>query len=176
MANQRRSFRRIGPKRATTWEGFSLQFLALTAAAPQFAVIVSEADLENFPNPTLIRQRGQVLAYANAGGVTLDSIIFLGMYFANANAITAGIASLQQPGTDVGSDWIWIDEIPLSDNSGTLDQIRPTTAAHRISIDGKAMRKAEPNQALVMVAQVVDFGATVLNANVTLGARLLFKK
>ena len=141
-----------------------------------FAIVVSEAELEDVPNPTLIRQRGQILAYANAGGATLDSVIFLGMYFANNKAVAAGIASLQLPGTDVGSDWLWTDCIPISDNSGSIDQIRPTTSAARQIIDGKAMRKVEPNQAMVLVGQVVDFGATALNANVTVGCRFLFKK
>ena len=176
MANQRRSFRRAGPRRATTWEGFSVSFAGVTAAAPAFAIVVAEAVLENFPNPTLVRQRGSYLAYANAGGATLDSILFLGLYFADASAVAAGIASLETPGTDVGSDWIWIDQIALSDNSGTLDQNRPTVAAGRRMIDGKAMRKADQNQALILVAEVVDFGATLLNATATVSARLLFKK
>ena len=176
MPNTRRSFRRSGSARATTWEGAAFQFLALIAAAPQFAVVVTEAQLEQFPNPTLVRQRGRVLAYANAGGTILDSVISFGMYYATQAAITAGVASLQLPLTDIGSDWVWHDQVALSDNSGTLDGIRPTTAAARFEIDGKAMRKATPNQSLVIVGQVFDFGAILLNANVTVSLRLLFKK
>jgi len=176
MANTRRSFRRSTPQRGTTWEGATFQFLALTNLAPQFAVIASETVLEQFPNPTLIRQRGRILAYANAGGATLDSVIGLGMYYANSAALAAGIGSLQLPLRDFASDWIWTDRIPLSDNSGSIDQIRPTTAAARIDIDGKAMRKAEPDQTLIIVADIIDFGATLLNTNVSISLRLLFKK
>ena len=122
MANTGRSFRRSGPKRATVWDAFSVHFASVTALLLNFAVVTAEATLESFPNPTLIRQRGSYLVYANAGGTTLDSHVHMGMYFANNAAIAAGIASLQLPGTDFGSDWIWWSTCHIADNSGTLDQ------------------------------------------------------
>jgi len=148
----------------------------VTEAAPVVITVVSEAILENYPNPTLVRQRGAVLAYLNAGGATLDSVLTMGMYFADKAAVTAGIASLELPNRDIGSDWLWWATIPLADNSGTIDQIRPTTSAHRIEIDGKAMRKAEPNQSLVFVAEVTDFGVSNASVAVNASARLLFKR
>ncbi len=157
------------------WQGTNFTFV-VTAAAPTFAVIVTEGQLEDVPNPTLIRQRGAGLIYANAGGATLDSMVGIGMYFADAQAIAAGIGSLQRPITDVSSDWIWHQFLPISDNSGTIDQIRPTTAAMRFEVDGKAMRKADANQGLVLVVQAADTGATLLNATVSIAMRLLFKK
>ena len=175
MPNTRRSFRRNTPRRSTTWEGFSLRF-QVTAALPQFSIVTTEAILENYPNPTLVRQRGRILAYLQAGGATLDSVLTLGMYFATAQAAAAGIGSLAKPFDNIGSDWLWWDSIALSDNSGTIDQIRPTTSAHRIDIDGKGMRKVEQNHVLVFVAQIFDFGATLANASVTAEARLLYKK
>ena len=105
MANRRTATRRSTVRRGNSWAGAAVR-LQVTAAAPTFVIMVSEAELEMFPNPTLVRQRGRILVYAQAGGATLDSVCVLGMYFANAAAITAGVAALQSPGTDSGSDCV----------------------------------------------------------------------
>jgi len=175
LANQRRSFRRTAPRRATTWVGFGLNIGSATAATgPHFLEIATQTVLEQFPNPTLVRQRGEGLVYLNAGGATLDSILSMGMYFADARSLTT--ATVQRPGTDSASDWLWYQGAPLSDNSGTLDQNRPTVSAMRFVIDGKAMRRADSNQSLIFVAEVVDFGATPANIKISVCGRLLFKK
>jgi len=176
MANARRSFRRTAPKRATFWEGFAVKFSTVTVGAPAFAVITTEAILENSPNPTLIRQRGSALVYANAGGATLDSTLFMGIMVADSRAIAVGITGLQLPFTNIGSDWLWWKAVHISDNSGSIDQIRPTTAAARFEIDGKAMRKIGLNEAVVLVLEVSDGGATALSATAAISARMLYKR
>ena len=175
MANQRRSFRGTAPKRGMFWQGFTAQDFAVTAATSRFAIAVDETQLEGVPNPTLIRQRGVGLVYLNAGAVGLDSLLGLGMYVVNAQALAGGTASMQRPITDIGSDWLWHQFAFLSDDSGTLDQARPNKMVYRFEIDGKAMRKIDANQALVVVMQVQDAGLAS-NVNVNLAMRLLFKK
>ena len=178
MASNRRggSFSR-GPKRPTTWEGaiFNLQLVSATSA---FATITSEVVLENHPNPTLVRQRGNALIYEQVRALQMqDSVVGLGLYFANSVAVSVGIIALQLPITDIGSDWLWHTLVPISSNYDAAgDQALDTPLnVMREAIDGKAMRKAEPNQVLVLVGQVQDFGGAS-NVRVVGGVRLLYKQ
>ena len=73
-------FRRTGrprlavpKKRQTTWEGSTISFTALTPGVPGFAIIFSEAIIENFGRPTLVRMRGQLLVAATVASAS-DSL------------------------------------------------------------------------------------------------------
>ena len=166
-----------GLKRPTSWEGtiFNLQLVTATSA---FATITTEAILENTLNSTLIRQRGNVLVYDQVRAAqTIDSVVGLGIYLANNVAVGVGITALQLPITDIGSDWLWHTLIPIASNydaAGDQALDAPLIAMREV-IDGKAMRKVDPNQVLVLVGQVQDFGGAA-NVRVVGGVRLLYKR
>jgi len=173
MADRRRSFVRRGPQRGTSWEGAQLDTLLTTAVPTTFQVVTTEAVLEGFPNPTLVRQRGEMLILEKQQAANDRGIVTCGLYFANAVALAAG--ALQAPLTDIGSDWIWWSTRGMGRDVGVV----PETALGsitRMEIDGKAMRKAQPNQALVMVCQLVTLAGANVQYQVTGAIRLLYKK
>jgi hypothetical protein len=153
--------------------------LQVTAASPGFSVIALETELENVPNPTLIRQRGRILVYEqDRVGQTIDTCVSCGIYIADAKAITAGIASLELPLSNGRSDWVWWDSFLIASNydaAGDIALDAPLIHDRGI-MDGKAMRKIGQNQAVVFVAEATDQGGGVSDIRIDIAGRLLFKK
>jgi len=135
------------------------------------SVIVTEAIFENVPEPTVIRVRGSYVF--SETGIDGTASLFLGIMVADKNAIAAGVASLETPFTDIGSDWLWWDVAPL-DNVGTV-AADPVRTGRRM-IDSKAMRKVKNNQALVFVSEVVGIGAAAAVVTIVFGLRVLIKR
>ena len=138
-------------------------------------VAVSEAEMENVPNPTLIRIRGEFVvrlsAEAAAGSQTLLS---MGLIIQSARAIAAGVGGMPVPFGGIASDWIWHRNVPLSSGAGGLNPADPGQNT-RFEVDNKSMRKFDFNQGLVLVIQnsVITSTATV---EVVGGLRILFKR
>ena len=164
------------PRRSMFWEG--AQFAStLPTGTVDLDVMVAESILENIPNPTIIRCRGNVLIYATAIGASgAQCLLSLGILRVTARALAAGVSSVPTPGTNAGSDWLWHDIIPIGVR-GSLGADSEAEGAHvtRLVIDNKAMRKIEPNEALIMVYENTAITSTV-TCQVTGGARFLFKK
>jgi len=161
-------------KRSTFWEGGSTQF-SIPTASVAVATVVTEAELENIPNPTLIRIHGSVLISVTARTAAADSaVISMGMILQSAAAVTAGVGSMPLPFTDIGSAWIWHRQVLVR------SLIAPPNGTDlagnvRITIDNKAMRKVNPNQALVMIVQNTVQTGTI-TVSISSAQRLLFKK
>ena len=176
MANQRRSGRfSSGPKRRTTWEGAA--FDANIANGVSFvSTVVSEAILENVPNPTVVRIRGRVHIVGTAiGAAFARTQVAMGIYVADSKAITAGITALELPFTGIGSDWMWWDTAILESNTSVSPPSVDNLGSHfDIEIDNKAMRKIQPNQALVFVAENNALNST-LTVQVSGVVRVLLK-
>ena len=104
-----RVFNRSAPRRRMTWEGAEINATA-TSGGAVVNTLVSEANLENVPNPTIVRIRGHVLVRQTAQGAAgTRGEAFMGIKLATGLAISAGIASIEKPFSDIGSDWIWWD-------------------------------------------------------------------
>jgi len=173
LANRRFAPRAV--RRPTFWEG-GVIFNTNATGATVAATLIPEANLENVPNSTLIRIRGEVLCVVTAIGAAASRAIFsMGIKFATASAVAA--ASVESPLTDIGSDWIWWQSVAM-DSSNTLAAPVPDglTVAKRVEIDSKAMRKQSGlNKVLVFVTQ-----NTVVTSTQTItalgSARVLFKR
>ena len=156
----RRNFPRAA-RRRTSWEGSNVA-LSLTTAVQAQQSLVTEAVLETFPNPTVVRIRGELIVGVTAsGGAGSNTNLTMGIKLTTASAFAAGGASVESPNTEIGSDWIWWYAAPTrvadaigsgsGTNVGVLD---------RVHVDSKAMRKVSPNQVLILVVHNVVGGST----------------
>ena len=174
----RRSARTMvrAPKRSMFWEGTTFAVTSGTGTVSAGAV-VSESVLENIPNPTLVRVRGEFVAYATAIGASgAQAIVGIGLIRVTGRALAAGVSSLPTPITDQGSDWLYHKMFPISVR-GSLGADSEATGAHvfRWEIDNKSMRKFELNQAIALVTENSAITSTV-TVQITGALRFLFKK
>ena len=162
------------PKRATFWEGATGEAVMTTGTVATVPV-VTEATLENTPNPTLIRIHGTVYAHVTARTAAGDSCILgLGIMAQSRVAIAAGVASMPAPITDIGSPWIWHRQIVLD------SLVAPPNGTDiggnvRIIVDNKSMRKFDLNQGLQIILQNFALTGTI-TLSATWAFRLLFKR
>jgi len=170
---QRRGFRRgSSVRRPSFWLGNSFQALpSIAGVATTANTIVAEVDLEQAPNPTLVRVRGSW--GFNIAGLDGSGVLTVGMMLVNAAALAAGVASLPTPFTEIGSDWLWWDSVGI-DNVGTVGD--GTVLAGQRTIDSKAMRKVKNNTVLVLVTEISGIGAAAGIATISGVARVLFKR
>ncbi len=172
MANRRFPVR--SRKRVMMWEGTQIDLSDLVVATPQGVAVITEATLENFPAPTLIRSRGQL-------GVTLDassaanalSFVTMGIIVMTRAALAA--AAFPLPSTDIGSDWLWWDVATLANDAAGNDQGAPGGGGvDRKIVDSKAMRKIGLNEAVVFIAELTACEGTTV-ANICGSIRFLLK-
>ncbi len=162
-------------KRSMFWEGAQVNF-SLATGLTSATAIVSESTLENIPEPTLIRVRGQVSQGVSAqSGTPATALISYGLIVVTAKAFAAGAASLPAAGTDIGSDWLWHSQVPVIARSAVGVEVATGPRESRFEIDNKAMRKIGNNQLLVLIVENVALTST-LTVLVTAGFRVLFKK
>ncbi len=172
MANRR--FVQRAVRRPTFWEGNSVTHIN-TSGTTVFSTLVSEASLENTPNSTLIRLRGEVLVVLNTiGSVPAKGVFTMGIKFTTGAALAG--ASVEAPLTDIGSDWIWWNTMGLELESGTLENAQQGIAVvKRVEIDSKAMRKVGLNRVLVFVTQHTAILST-MTVDLNGAVRALFKR
>ncbi len=169
----RRAFRRgSSQRRPTFWEGATFQALPSIAGAPAtVSTLVTEALLENVPEPTVVRIRGSYVYSETA--IDGTAACAMGIMLVDKAALAVGIGSLPTPLADIGSDWIWWDIFGL-DNVGTV-AADPVRTGSRM-IDSKAMRKVKMNEQLVLITEVVALGAAAAVVTIAGGVRVLFKR
>ncbi len=153
MANGRRGRPLVrSVRRPTFWEGGRIAH-SLSSGSSFSTVIVSEATLENTPNPTIVRCRGDLLVQINAGGGNSSANFTAGLIVVTADALAAG--AVPSPLGDIGSDWLWWSNRGMSTfggGAGADSDFEGVTT--RIPIDSKAMRKVGLNQALILVTAI----------------------
>jgi len=169
----RRTFQR-STRRRTSWEGAAFDLEVVTGASG-FVTIVSEAILENVPEPTIVRVRGNMLVRQSAQGAagTRTNVVY-GIKLATASAIAAGIGSIEDPLDGIGSDWLWWDSVAMNTLDTGLGATNSGQTYHRVAIDSKAMRKVGNNTGLVFVVQVVSVTSTA-TIQTTGAVRVLLK-
>ncbi len=158
-----------------SWQGQNIDIVNLVAATPQFTQIISEANLETFPTPTLVRTRGRLMISNDASSSSGDmGIVTMGIIVVTAAAFAG--SSVPTPLTDVGSDWLWWDVATFGRISAAAEDVvnNPLTI-DRIQVDSKAMRKIGLNQVLLFVAQLTPCDSGTVVANICGNLRMLLK-
>ncbi len=178
MAGRRNA--RSSPVRPTFWAGsVSTGFTTLTSAAPLIQVLVSEAGVENVPNPTLMRTRGSIDVSADSSASTAEAFsVAIGIAVIGAHAFAAGSASVPLPLTDSGNDkWLWWGHATINTGIAGGASTVNYNPSQRIEVDSKAMRKIEADE-LVMIAFEVDdlVAGAARQIDVSFGIRLLLKR
>ena len=178
MAGRRNA--RSSVVRPTFWAGsVSQAFAVLTSATPVIQTLVSEAGLENVPNPTLMRTRGQITIANNAGNAVNEAwSVAVGIAVIGARAFAAGTGSVPLPLTDSGNDkWLWWGHATI--NTGIFNSTNATLKVDQkvLMVDSKAMRKIEADE-VIMIAFEVDAinEAAARQIDVSFGIRMLLKR
>ena len=124
MANRRGFGRPLvrGPKRRTAWNGAFVD-LANVDSSGTFQQVITEASLENIPNSTIVRCRGEIMVTVNnaASAALSRGSVTMGLMLVDSKALAIGITALQLPGTDIGSDWLWWATTGFGEDGRALD-------------------------------------------------------
>ena len=172
---------RSGPRRPTFWEttsSTSLQTLTDGGTVAVVNAIVTEAELDNVPNPTLVRVRGQIFAQAGAAmNAVLDCVLVShAIMVVDAKQLAVGITALPLPLTSNSEDFLWFGSQFVATN--TVGSIAASNwSMDRLNVDSKAMRKITLNQVLVMVTEMDTLsGGGGEDIRFGFNLRMLFKK
>ena len=172
MANGRR-VGRVTVKRPTFWTGAQSTQTVVIATPQSVQAVVTEAALENVPNPTLVRTRGTVRVVQ---GATIDSgagIVGIGLAVLGAKQVTVGTTAIPLPFTNSDDDrWFWYGGVGLRNSVGGITDV---ANGHLFEVDSKAMRKVGSNQVVALVVELTDVN-NVVSVTVDVALRFLFKR
>ncbi len=163
MAVRRGTFNRRAlvraPQRGTFWFGGTLAFVQLAPSSSALFSIMTEADLENIPQPTIVRTRGELIVTDDNSASVAESKweVGFGMALVERNAVAAGVASVPTPLTDVNWDGWFVHQVFLGGQVSAGSETNDLSFDRR-TIDSKAMRKAGQDQVLV---GIVEHGAAI---------------
>ena len=173
VATRGRRFNHV--RRSTFWTGIASSTLTnIIVAAPSDAQsVVTQAEMENVPNPTLVRTRGEIGVYGDMTADDAAILVGFGLMVADTKAFTIGTTALPLPLTDPDSDdWFWYTtRMLINAPTGITDQL----SAASIAVDSKAMRKIGGDETVVLVAEIDDHGSGI-GVNFGFALRFLFKK
>ena len=138
-------------------------------------VVSTEAGLENVPDPTVIRIHGEVIINVTARTAANDSCVCaMGMILQSSAAISAGVASMPDPATEIDSSWLWHRQVGIRTNVAPPNGT-DILGNRMILIDNKSMRKVKPNQGLVLIVRNLVQTGTI-TFTVVASHRFLLKK
>ena len=182
-----RSFRQshsrvVTPRRKNAWtigpsSNQGLQTISATGIIG-FAIAASI----NEDGLTLVRTRGElVMALSAATGIGDGFIGAVGMTVVTDKAFDVGTTAIPGPVTESRYDgWLYHRFINLLAGApiagaaaGDGDQVNATSAAIRLEVDSKAMRKVKADQTIVFMWEGTEVGSADIRAY--LNTRLLFK-
>jgi len=177
-----RGGRRSGPRRQTFWETVSTTALQSIDDPSNVAVVntlVTEAELDNVPNPTLIRVRGNIFQRLGAAAPTLEDSVLVAhaIMVVDAKQLAIGVTAMPLPLSSNSEDFLWFGSQFLSRGTIVSTGIEQNISQASIEIDSKAMRKISLNQVLVMVTEMVtQSGGGSEDIDFGFQMRLLFKR
>jgi len=150
-----------GPRRQTFWETVNTTTFQTLTEGGTIAVVntvVTEAELDNVPNPTLVRVRGNVFQRLGGAstGVSDAVLIAHAIMVVDAKQLAIGITAMPLPLSDNSEDFLWFGSAFVA-NPGTTN-FGSALDAVNIEVDSKAMRKITLNQVLVMVTEMSQQG------------------
>ena len=173
---------RSGVRRATFWETAStLAYIKLTdgGTVANVSTLVLESELDNVPNPTVIRIRGHVFSRLGEASIQVADTVLIAhaILVVDAKQLSIGTTAIPLPLTNNSEDFLWADSAFLSHGTSTGQGESTGMPQRDIVIDSKAMRKITLNQVLVMVTEMdVIAGAAGRDVDFGFQMRLLFKK
>lgn len=129
------------------------------------AVLVGSGSTPTIPL-TVLRLRGELLIHLDTVGSAGDGYRgAFGVGIASLPAFTAGINSLPTPITeDADENWLYHTYFAVTSPTATLaDQTGSTF--FRMTIDSKAMRKADVDKVFYAAIEVVETGAAVMTCS-----------
>jgi len=150
-----------GPRRATEWIS-SADATGLTSLAASGTVLdqsLTSANLASITPFTVVRTRGSLWVRSDQVAGTEEPFGALGFQIVNDNAATAGVASLDTPITNEGSDGFFVHQFW---QAGFIFADATGFAApgwSRYDFDSKAMRKVESQDAIVVTLENASAGA-----------------
>ena len=183
MAHVNRSFRRSSPssRRKSTWSQ-GPGGTTLTVITGSSSTILGAGSIALEPI-TLVRTRGELLMYLESAVTARDGFLgAFGIGIASHQAFLAGAAALPAPITEMDWDgWLYhriinvqaAGPIVVATASQIQLQVHDTTAALRVEVDSKAMRKLGPEMVQFAMLEVVEVGAA--NMVVEFNSRVLDK-
>jgi len=177
-----RSGRRSGPRRTTFWEStFTTAMQSFTNVASTIAnvqAVVLETELDNVPNPTLVRVRGQIFTRLGAVAAAQGDAMLIGhaLLVVDAKQLAVGTTAVPLPLTGNSEDFLWYGTQYISQNdSGTI--LNTNSNFDRLEVDSKAMRKITVNQVLVLATECqVLSGTGDEDFDLAFNFRFLFKR
>ena len=176
-----RSGRRSGLRRPTFWETVSstaMSTLTDGGTVAQMTTLVLESELDNVPNPTLIRVRGKIFAQLGAAANAQGDVILLShaIMVVDAKAFAVGTTAVPLPLSSNSEDFLWFGTQIMAQNDQTT-VLNNQSNWNMLEVDSKAMRKITLNQVLVLVSEMVGLsGGGGEDCNFALNLRMLFKK
>ena len=169
-------------RRKTSWSNGPGQ------TAPQTVINGTSSNLANLgftalsDGLTIVRVRGELMLWLSSAAASLDGFAgALGIGIVNTQAFLAGAASVPMPITEMDWEgWMYHRIIQLksggaiaSSASTEQDETNAVTAALRLVIDTKAMRKISGEETIFAALEVFEVGTAVLNWSIN--SRMLSK-
>ncbi len=161
----RRPLVRATTRRQRIWTGSVIGLHQITGAAgggvAGATTMITEANLENLGKPTIARMRGSILVADDQSAAVAEdkAAVFMGVTLIDSRALAAGVGSMPNPAINIEYPWMWFAEAMISVPSTiALEQV--ATRFQRIEVDGKAMRKAPPDHALVFLVAATSVAGT----------------
>ena len=165
------SGRTRSPRRKTSWGGglsttVGGQTISATGktAAAFSAVQVADGN-------TVVRTRGELLLTLLTSSVQAGGYVgAFGIAIVTAQAVSIGVTAIPGPIADVGWEG-WLYHRMFSCLSGGIinqgaaadeDQVNSVSAALRLEVDSKAMRKINSDMGIVAVLEVTELGAATM--------------
>ena len=169
------------PNRLTSWD------LGPGGTSSVSISSTSSTFLGSFVSPTqdgltVIRTRGELLIFLTAASAQDNGITgAFGIGLATAAALTVGATAVPTPITEQDWDgWIYHRYFSLTAAAAIAasaaeapELVHPVTAALRLEVDSKAMRKVVEEDGLYAIIEVVESGTAVALAH--FNSRMLFK-
>jgi len=147
-----------GVRRQTAWSGLPDQaFIAVAAAgATLLSAITFEAP------GTIVRSRGQLSVRPTSTTADGEFVGAFGVGLVSREAFDVGITAIPHPYRD--ADWGgWMVWQPWALRFDSITQAGVLLSSWSFNIDSKAMRKVEPNSAMVFVAESQGGAVSVAN-------------
>jgi len=145
-----------GSRRAVTWQEGPFGQIAVTATE---AVVFPTGQAAQVDDLTLVRTRGELLAYLTvAGGAANEGFrCYFGICIVSENAAGVGISAIPTPLSDIAWDgWLVHHTFNVREVGTALAD--SLTQQVRIPIDSKAMRKMHQTDTIVAVLQTTEIG------------------
>ena len=159
-------------RRLTAWDMGTGGTATLTVTGPGPFFLGSAISLvAGVSALTIVRTRGEFKAYLTAATARSDGFQgAFGIGIATLAAVTAGIASVPTPITEADSDnWLYHrffgcqgSDVISGGAATDSDQANVVTAALRVEVDSKAMRKMTDESAIYSCIEIVEFGAATM--------------